>query len=173
MTLRCASDFNPRPLAGATHPPGQGNLVPAISIHAPLRGRPDRGLENLEAIRFQSTPPCGGDGMDLNVLIGREDFNPRPLAGATKIIAVPAEAEQFQSTPPCGGDHSHRGNGSSHAYFNPRPLAGATLCDRGILPRIKFQSTPPCGGDRRTKMAEGKELIFQSTPPCGGDSTHY
>ena len=32
-----------------------------ISIHAPLRGRPDRRGRGSTISKFQSTPPCGGD----------------------------------------------------------------------------------------------------------------
>ena len=77
------SNFNPRPLAGATTnlaasvidvtfqstPPCGGDQdlkaisgVPAsISIHAPLRGRPFSSAALPVLPLFQSTPPCGGD----------------------------------------------------------------------------------------------------------------
>ena len=78
----CLVDFNPRPLAGAT---GRARMTAdrrVISIHAPLRGRPNH------------TP----------YLVKSLYFNPRPLAGATKDLEAFAEWAKFQSTPPCGGD---------------------------------------------------------------------
>ena len=103
--------FNPRPLAGATVgdvPPFPGFV---ISIHAPLRGRPYHLTGILGCWIFQSTPPCGGDlfcpgvgfaitGISIHApLRGRPPplslgarravyFNPRPLAGATKLAFV-------------------------------------------------------------------------------------
>ena len=55
-----------------------------ISIHAPLRGRPNWNMSLSQSIR---------------------NFNPRPLAGATCREASHAfSLPTFQSTPPCGGD---------------------------------------------------------------------
>ena len=76
----------------------------AISIHAPLRGRP--GYNN-----FSWFPP---------------HFNPRPLAGATGSPDVLSGGQEFQSTPPCGGDWASRSRQGDDPDFNPRPLAGAT-----------------------------------------------
>ena len=141
--------FNPRPLAGATELPGAVDQLWAISIHAPLRGRPGdfwmtadeaaisihaplrgrlhfSGLPALPVSQFQSTPPCGGDELSVKLLSERQHFNPRPLAGATRRPCF--------RLPPLPD-------------FNPRPLAGAT----------EMPTTKPCG------------KLFQSTPPCGGD----
>ena len=79
-----------------------------------------------------------------------ENFNPRPLAGATPIsttrewgavisIHAPLRGRLiflvklrllvlFQSTPPCGGDIAGAVAPAVLLYFNPRPLAGATKC---------------------------------------------
>ena len=54
-------NFNPRPLAGATGRDGTQLDGARISIHAPLRGRPKKRLQEREEKKFQSTPPCGGD----------------------------------------------------------------------------------------------------------------
>ena len=75
--------FNPRPLAGATHPHDQLDFALVISIHAPLRGRRSPPWAPLLPPRFQSTPPCGGDGES-------DDYEEKE--------------KKFQSTPPCGGD---------------------------------------------------------------------
>ena len=117
--------FNPRPLAGATQRCRETVAVSEISIHAPLRGRLAEEGFNFTAVKFQSTPPCGGDDRDEAALLefaisihaplrGRPrfgknlqtgiNFNPRPLAGATASAGIPCPATLFQSTPPCGGD---------------------------------------------------------------------
>ena len=119
-----------------------------ISIHAPLRGRRLPPILTLQTAVFQSTPPCGGDPPDYGKTCICGNFNPRPLAGATKVVGVyrpsgnisihaplrgrprfVAETkypDKFQSTPPCGGDSGYRLKLQHKTYFNPRPLAGAT-----------------------------------------------
>ena len=99
-------DFNPRPLAGATCHKYQHDNYTIISIHAPLRGRPTAVSSRGLSWSFQSTPPCGGDGMAVYRNGRDKDFNPRPLAGATNLIQEMKPTQQFQSTPPCGGDLS-------------------------------------------------------------------
>ena len=162
-------NFNPRPHAGATGTFLSGSQQDAISIHAPMRGRPKC---------------CGPQASGGH-------FNPRPHAGATPIAQLAYDGKGFQSTPPCGGDkwtqtcfttamifqstppcggdisanclvpYFHaisihapmrgRPNFSSGAsyssYFNPRPHAGATYPRQHDHPSGQFQSTPPCGGD--------------------------
>ena len=162
-------NFNPRPHAGATGTFLSGSQQDAISIHAPMRGRPKC---------------CGPQASGGH-------FNPRPHAGATEMLWTTGFRRTFQSTPPCGGDaHCPAGlrrqrisihapmrgrqmdadlfydsyDISIHApmrgrhlrklsrplfsrNFNPRPHAGATEFQfRGIVQQL-FQSTPPCGGD--------------------------
>ena len=55
-------NFNPRPLAGATGVDDPVTIYTRISIHAPLRGRRHVGINLVQLLPFQSTPPCGGDG---------------------------------------------------------------------------------------------------------------
>ena len=76
-------DFNPRPLAGATGDVAIVLVNGNISIHAPLRGRLAGALFLVAGIVFQSTPPCGGDGVAGFLWVVVRNFNPRPLAGAT------------------------------------------------------------------------------------------
>ena len=96
-----------------------------ISIHAPMRGRPQYHAGT-------ATP---------------EDFNPRPHAGATLRLLEVISTKEFQSTPPCGGDCITlirimcRGI-SIHAPMRGRPLFSL----QPDTPSL-FQSTPPCGGD--------------------------
>ena len=102
-------------------------IIIIISIHAPLRGRLVRSARTQARGRFQSTPPCGGDYCPKYRISASAYFNPRPLAGATKVLKPSGGMSPFQSTPPCGGDCWESTMGSSRSYFNPRPLAGATL----------------------------------------------
>ena len=49
------------PLRGRPDYPMEFLAFCNISIHAPLRGRPIGGKFDVEVKKFQSTPPCGGD----------------------------------------------------------------------------------------------------------------
>ena len=137
------------PLRGRPVDGNGGIVLPKISIHAPLRGRHQRGLFGISPLLFQSTPPCGGD-LDLPAQVaGGPDFNPRPLAGATRRFPETTAKHSFQSTPPCGGDtaagtHRRTGSISIHA-----PLRGRLLTIAIRRETSTFQSTPPCGGDGR------------------------
>ena len=100
-------DFNPRSLAGATCkrleakekilfqstlPCGSDLRCPHdykcryISIHAPLRERPDGGKKLLPLFGFQSTLPCGSDQVIIHTSFCYMHFNPRSLAGATFVL---------------------------------------------------------------------------------------
>ena len=125
-----------------------------ISIHAPLRGR-QRSTEGVGVwMVFQSTPPCGGDSgpaesrQDHQISIhaplrgrqrfqllpvGGNDFNPRPLAGATMKLIALASAMQFQSTPPCGGDSFTYTAGQKYGISIHAPLRGR----RGLFPTVQ------------------------------------
>ena len=127
---------------------GLVEVVALISIHAPLRGRPNKVAFVDKAEKFQSTPPCGGD--------------------CTKPVK-PASLTRFQSTPPCGGDSAGFPCRIILANFNPRPLAGATGYVATEEGKRIFQSTPPCGGDSWIGRTCFRLSRFQSTPPCGGD----
>ena len=85
------ADFNPRPLAGATAINEHYGTLGPISIHAPLRGRHIRAGKFKIPALFQSTPPCGGDLIHGFRIIAQDDFNPRPLAGATRMKRRAAE----------------------------------------------------------------------------------
>ena len=101
--------------------------VKEISIHAPLRGRPRKPQRSWGCPRFQSTPPCGGDGRLPPVYPGRPDFNPRPLAGATQAPESPEALSGISIHAPLRGRLGDGSPDCQHHDFNPRPLAGATL----------------------------------------------
>ena len=119
-------NFNPRPHAGATGRCAHESPGRRISIHAPMRGRPeDRGLCTFEQI-FQSTPPCGGDHSWFG-------------------FCVPVVV--FQSTPPCGGDPEDAGNRQGNEISIHAPMRGRLPTRWPPSWACAFQSTPPCGGD--------------------------
>ena len=81
--LQHPAHFNPRPHAGATGWDGDVYQNCSISIHAPMRGRRRRAFFLAPDLKFQSTPPCGGDVPSLYCTTTTGNFNPRPHAGAT------------------------------------------------------------------------------------------
>ena len=171
--------FNPRPLAGATYLPAADPHDGHISIHAPLRGRPEESQRAAGAVKFQSTPPCGGDGQRSRIPALSPNFNPRPLAGATLDDGFDVMEDGFQSTPPCGGDGPVGEALTRVQDFNPRPLAGATRTPSGYGLFAIFQSTPPCGGDLNS-LADGNLLdnfnprpLAGATAPCQFVRPHY
>ena len=142
-----------------------------ISIHAPLRERPAAVACRVSKYKFQSTLPCGSDQKSIaEQKASSRHFNPRSLAGATRLRAtVHTTGAGFQSTLPCGSDYVyfcvvtpkaisiHAPLRERHAYalqyirlaldFNPRSLAGATMFTFALSPLKLFQSTLPCGSD--------------------------
>ena len=178
------------PLRGRRPAPPCHRQRSLISIHAPLRGRlvgaslisgsgyfNPRPLAGATAIfffcsgsiKFQSTPPCGGDPVASCWLQCCYHFNPRPLAGATLTTAVADGGVLFQSTHPCGGDGRHGCSATAIFNFNPRPLAGATCVRRDILPGNAISIHAPLRGRHVKAHAAKYNGEFQSTPPCGGD----
>ena len=162
-----------------------------ISIHAPLRGRLATSIARIKTLKFQSTPPCGGD---------------------QRFPVWPSWWERFQSTPPCGGDSMsdvefQQEMISIHAPLRGRqqqyvPGSDVTFISihaplRGRLsstlswtsnPRISIHA-PLRGRLARTAHGQNRKIsihaplrgrhpgvaynavthVFQSTPPCGGD----
>ena len=168
-------------------------MVCSISIHAPSRGRPQDTIGKFRLAPFQSTPPRGGDKQMQETLQHHHNFNPRPLAGATKTplwvvfpdwisIHAPSRGRQltqaqelslrlFQSTPPRGGDGFNGHKRRTGKHFNPRPLAGATNGATGGEANVTlFQSTPPRGGDVWSKPAILEFLDFNPRPLAGATS---
>ena len=185
-------NFNPRPLAGATSSDGEAVSAPFYFNPRPLAGATTIYPSAWSALmEFQSTPPCGGDR--LNVVINRLlfDFNPRPLAGATNGLWPGEARRKFQSTPPCGGDMQDdialrvKSGISIHAPlrgrrtctglfrtpgdFNPRPLAGATSSIRSSSASSMISIHAPLRGRQPSGTRIFRRVRFQSTPPCGGD----
>ena len=142
------SNFNPRPHTGATTFYVQDVKRALISIHAPIRGRLYPSFKVSCGIRFQSTPPYGGDFLSIQLQLGNHDFNPRPHTGAT---GHPGKRPRVRRI-------------SIHAPIRGRREGPVVAC--GYL---RFQSTPPYGGDRSQSPGWRWGCGFQSTPPYGGD----
>ncbi len=141
--------FNPRSLAGATQLGKK--LLPEedISIHAPLRERQfDRTATSVAHV-FQSTLPRGSDLCDVKRYIHLRHFNPRSLAGATRLFLMTILLQKISIHAPSRERHDkvfgyqERYAISIHApsrerpiyakesidacyNFNPRSLTGAT-----------------------------------------------
>ena len=161
--------FNPRPLAGATPGRNPKNDPGFISIHAPLRGRrplhksavcsfdfnprPLAGATRWQVTRapllsrFQSTPPCGGDGQET-------------VDGLTLEISIHA---------PLRGRLTVSGDSMVNADFNPRPLAGATAIRWRHRDFRQISIHAPLRGRPEEGFNFTAVKKFQSTPPCGGD----
>ena len=97
------------------------------------------------------------------------NFNPRPLAGATRGRRRALLVRRISIHAPLRGRLPGVLSYRCPKDFNPRPLAGATAAYDMTFQELIFQSTPPCGGDRFTYSTLPWAQSFQSTPPCGGD----
>ena len=160
--------FNPRPLAGATVWLIVGGRRPAISIHAPLRGRQSCSQIGKSDIIFQSTPPCGGDDIFADVKSRDRDFNPRPLAGATNLKAARIKLAQISIHAPLRGRLHDLFPADPGGHFNPRPLAGATAPDLwGNQPQCNFNPRPLAGATDNRVSAGRHECISIHAPLRG------
>ena len=165
--------------------------------------------------QFQSTPPRGGD-LPFAVLLpsfvrisihapsrGRPlpkwiqmmtyDFNPRPLAGATRESHKAGKGGRFQSTPPRGGDieitagddsitisihapsRGRRVGDCLHHHFTfisiHAPSRGRQLTSDFWPVRSLFQSTPPRGGDASTRWTPSSMPDFNPRPLAGATTS--
>ena len=149
LTWKSRRHFNPRSLAGATKnlekfkisskfqstlPCGSDAVplhtlnAPRISIHAPLRERPNAEIARINADTISIHAPLRERlVMLVLVIIVLINFNPRSLAGATvRTSTIDHNYNKFQSTLPCGSDSSFLIFCVFCHNFNPRSLAGAT-----------------------------------------------
>ena len=124
--LRQGGHFNPRPLAGATPDVWQDGNGGLISIHAPSRGRLDASLLRIPFLSISIHAPSRGRLSAITATIGTLNFNPRPLAGATRPFRM----------------QSGRLKISIHA-----PSRGRLGRAHPVWYGFRFQSTPPRGGD--------------------------
>ena len=134
-----------------------------------MRGRP-QGVRNEPLdLRFQSTPPCGGDKHRRTTSLILSISIHAPLRGRPFCQPIYETWLMISIHAPLRGRRSATVQFAKSRHFNPRPLAGATRISPPSRPPPGFQSTPPCGGDGGIKPVNQLVLEFQSTPPCGGD----
>ena len=99
-----------------------------------------------------------------------DNFNPRPLAGATDLKKVLAWVHcQFQSTPPCGGDIERQEVRQGRLISIHAPLRGRLLKRYGVVVACRISIHAPLRGRLGEIVERYGIIIFQSTPPCGGD----
>ena len=71
------------PLRGRHSPDGDSCQYSGISIHAPLRGRLFLSIAETVFHKISIHAPLRGRRVQVFIWNALEDFNPRPLAGAT------------------------------------------------------------------------------------------
>ena len=98
-----------------------------------------------------------------------QNFNPRPLAGATSYRSTISPKRRISIHAPLRGRPGRLSPSQSLAHFNPRPLAGATHIRRIIREEDAISIHAPLRGRRLTCARKRRPRTFQSTPPCGGD----
>ena len=125
--ISASAYFNPRPLAGATSVSLSASICVAISIHAPLRGRPTRRGTQKISPDFNPRPLAGATVFSRGPGFVYVYFNPRPLAGATKSYNSVADLATISIHAPLRGRLLLNRRCLTTIDFNPRPLAGATL----------------------------------------------
>ncbi len=171
LPLPGGSHFNPRPHTGATSLRPSVQRPGSISIHAPIRGRPEAGVRRVPIARhFNPRPLAGATHPDPGCGRARCNFNPRPLAGATQLRHhCPSQQLISIHAPLRGRLVVLLQDGLLFPISIHAPLRERREHPLHFFYKGKFQSTPPCGGDFGFHGSPSHELTFQSTPPCGGD----
>ena len=144
-------------------------------------------------MRFQSTPPCGGDCLLEPAVQLRQISIHAPLRGRRQVHGEPGRGHRISIHAPLRGRRrTERCRTSGRNYFNPRPLAGATSFPMVSLPPMVISIHAPLRGRLGSEIEEshaeeisihaplrGRQINqqvvngssrFQSTPPCGGDT---
>ena len=192
---RAAIDFNPRSPYGERHPnfkdadfqakfqstlPLRGATRPAwtrrtrnwISIHAPLTGSDEVGVQVVAKGRISIHAPLTGSD-------GSSSFRRRPgpisihapLTGSDAFTASWVFSQlAFQSTLPLrGATGGSSGPGRNCPYFNPRSPYGERRSSFGLRTRRSyFNPRSPYGERPSTTPPNGSFSKFQSTLPLRG-----
>ena len=141
-------DFNPRPHAGATWFCGYNCMMKWISIHAPMRGRPETRIKKrIQEIISIHAPMRGRLPKNLRERPQAGISIHAPMRGRRRLPCGGHPASYFNPRPHAGATWASVQVGNGKVYFNPRPHAGATSAGVIFSLAITFQSTPPCGGD--------------------------
>ena len=127
--IRTSLNFNPHHRKVVTSRISLATWLIIISIHTTARWWRKIILISVVSLRFQSTPPQGGDL--------QADWHTCPVV-------------RFQSTPPQGGDYGSLRFRASITLFQSTPPQGGDTTGSGKTRTVmEFQSTPPQGGDSK------------------------
>ena len=118
---------------------------------------------------FNPRPLAGATSENLSLFMIFAYFNPRPLAGATPQLGGLHHSTQFQSTPPCGGDCSGIFSPTDTKISIHAPLRGRLCAVGQVFQHIDFNPRPLAGATFSRCTIPAAAWRFQSTPPCGGD----
>ena len=164
---------------------------PFISIHAPLRERPQGNEVKQQELEFQSTLPYGSDlkhflshlrsvisihaplrerhtfllTLSMSICISiHAPLRERPWVGAKygTLTVISIHA-------PLRERRTLRCSCHGSEDFNPRSLTGATFTLSTFASMEKFQSTLPDGSDKYLYLGQPYRQEFQSTLPYGSD----
>ena len=193
-STRPMTDFNPRPLAGATvkhhdythywlfqsTPPCGGDRVQPrsglnmtiISIHAPLRGRLLFYVVENGRTKISIHAPLRGRRSVPGCPLSARYFNPRPLAGATTACIHRSSGASFQSTPPCGGDFFFLRVPAVFIISIHAPLRGRLLLPNGVRQRKNFNPRPLAGATPSCTGLCSSWWNFNPRPLAGATYPH-
>ena len=160
--MRGRSGHLPRPLPA----------LPAISTHAPVRGRSRHSRRSGPQRPISTHAPVRGRSSTAYMIAPYNTISTHaPVRGRSRdLLRTDCTDEEFLLTPPCGGDPADQHGDRRHCDFYSRPRAGAILCwYTPVRTRAGFLLTPPCGGDPISSDVSGGGTTFLLTPPCGGD----
>ena len=162
------SDFNPRPLAGATSLSMVWLPFTLISIHAPLRGRRGEMRNNNYTDEFQSTPPCGGDWHPGIRRRAPYHFNPRPLAGATRCTGQGLSRDAISIHAPLRGRHRVCEKNPAHLEISIHaPLRGRQVASIQCRQGVGISIHAPLRGRHETDASTGHSSHFNPRPLAG------
>ena len=143
-----SSNFNPRPLTGATVDVRAMALSESISIHAPSRGR-----------RSSCSPAYPFQPISIHA----------PSRGRQWHFSHWFQYEEISIHAPSRGRQLTSWKNNKVGHFNPRPLTGATQDSVLETPEVRISIHAPSRGRPLPSVLDIEALIFQSTPPHGGD----
>ena len=123
-------------------------------------------------MRFQYTPPSGGERLVCDFRDSAPVFQYTPPSGGEPVSAYPIlSCLKFQYTPPSGGERFPKSTQVRCGQgFNTRLRVEANVIEivTSTLNSV-FQYTPPSGGEHTHLIADITNILFQYTPPSGGE----
>ena len=157
------------PLRGRPQPATARDRTRRISIHAPLRGRQREDKEGFLPDVISIHAPLRGRpvGRQHCPESGKISIH-APLRGRQMDMKINKTYVLFQSTPPCGGDHRGPGDQQLHGISIHAPLRGRHVILLSFSMVGIFQSTPPCGGDHLFRHTHASLLVISIHAPLRG-----